>query len=388
MKNKKGDAGEMKGKFKEAAVILAMLILAAIFAAGVCAEGVSGKVERSVFAAGQTAENTAEVDGVIILAGYEVTAGGIGEYAALAANAVNLTGEIEKDAFIAGKSIEISGSVSRDIYAVGNNLKIEGVIGRDVYAAGEEIVVNGFVGGDLHLDAQRIEIAGSAVISGKLYHNEDAELIVPGNFKTETETFEGFMPYEIETQTFYITTIDKIRAKAVSFVGIVLVAFVLLWFTPFFEAVDRRYTGKPFKKYAAAFGIGFGVLAGVPIGAIILMVTGVGLRIALLLLALYAAVIIASPVVLGFVLGGLIWKKLFRRRECYYAELPIGLAAAMIIKNLPYVGMLCSIISAAFGVGVFALMLGKGEKAEPTEKLINCENDDMATESGKTAVDA
>ncbi len=160
-----------------------------------------------------------------------------------------------------------------------------------------------------------------------------------------------------------------------------LVAFVLLWFTSFFEAVDRRYTGVPFKKYAAAFGIGFGILAGVPLGAIILMVTGVGLRIGLLLLVLYAAVIIASPVVLGFVLGTLIWRKLFRRRECYYAELPIGLAAAMVIKNLPYVGILCAIISVAFGVGVFAQMLGKREKKEEYQNLIE-------GESGKTAVDA
>ncbi|MCD8049744.1 MAG: hypothetical protein LUG52_09180 [Clostridia bacterium] len=344
----------MKKKVKEAAAILAVLVLSVVFAAGAFAEDAAERVERSVFKAGQVAENSAEVDGAIILAGYEVNAGGSGTYAALAGNAVKLTGSIEKDAFIAGSSIVLSGSVARDVYAAGKSLELDGDIGRNVYAKGEKIVVNGFVGGDLRLDAQKIEIAEGAVISGKLYYNEDAEIILPESFTTETETFEGFAPYETETKTFYITTIDKIRAKAISFVGIALVAFVLLWFTPFFEAVDRRYTGAPFKKYAAAFGIGFGILAGVPLGAIILMVTGVGLRIAFLLIALYAAVIIASPVVLGFVLGRLIWRKLFRRKECYYAELPIGLLAAMVIKNLPYVGILCAIVSVAFGVLVLA----------------------------------
>ena len=56
-----------------------------------------------------------------------------------------------------------------------------------------------------------------------------------------------------------------------------------------------------------AFGIGFAVLAGVPLAAILLFISNVGVRLALIVLFLYAAAIIAAPVFLGFFLGALLW---------------------------------------------------------------------------------
>ena len=47
-------------------------------------------------------------------------------------------------------------------------------------------------------------------------------------------------------------------------------------------------------------GIGFAVLAGVPLAAILLFISNVGVRLALIVLFLYAAVLSASPVFLGF----------------------------------------------------------------------------------------
>ena len=49
-------------------------------------------------------------------------------------------------------------------------------------------------------------------------------------------------------------------ALIVLLAGVLLLAFVLLWLTPLWETVDRKYYGAPFGRYAKAFGIGFGTL--------------------------------------------------------------------------------------------------------------------------------
>ena len=113
--------------------------------------------------------------------------------------------------------------------------------------------------------------------------------------------------------------------KALSFAGVLLLAFVLLWLTPLWETVDRKYYGAPFGRYAKAFGIGFAVLAGVPLAAILLFISNVGVRLALIVLFLYAAAIIAAPVFLGFFLGALLWRGAMKKAPCYYAELAIGI---------------------------------------------------------------
>ena len=76
----------------------------------------------------------------------------------------------------------------------------------------------------------------------------------------------------------------------------------------------------PFSRYAKAFGIGFAVLAKVPLAAILLFISNVGVRLALIVLFLYAAAIIALNVP-GFFLGALLWRGATKKAPCYYAEL-------------------------------------------------------------------
>ena len=58
------------------------------------------------------------------------------------------------------------------------------------------------------------------------------------------------------------------------------------------------------------------MLAGLPVAAILLMLTRVGLRLAFVLLFVYVAAIIAAPVFLGFFLGMLIWRGALKKAPC------------------------------------------------------------------------
>ena len=148
--------------------------------------------------------------------------------------------------------------------------------------------------------------------------------------------------------------------KALSFAGVLLLAFVLLWLTPLWETVDRKYYGAPFGRYAKAFGIGFAVLAGVPLAAILLFISNVGVRLALIVLFLYAAAIIAAPVFLGFFLGALLWRGAMKKAPCYYAELAIGILVWRVAASVPGLSFAVGLVSVPLGLGVVTLLLGKG----------------------------
>ena len=163
----------------------------------------------------------------------------------------------------------------------------------------------------------------------------------------------------------WTSPLSKVKSWIFGCAGLLLIAYFFLWLTPLWERIDGDYTGADFGKYAAAFGIGLGVLLALPIAAIILMITGFGLRPAFMLLFLYGAAVTASPIFLGFILGSLLWRRAFKRARNYWAELAIGIAVLRVVTLVPYVSGIVSFVSVAFGVGAAACLLGKKRSAPP-----------------------
>ncbi len=351
-------------------------------------EMISEDVDGSAFSAGQNAGSTADVNGILFAAGYNVTAGGTGEHALLAGYSINLSGNYEKDVFAAGNSVSISGNVGRDVFASGNAVTISGNCEGNAHIAAKSIVIDGKIGKNLYLSAEEITISNTADISGQLHYNADAKINAPAFVLSDAFVTEPAYTQDTDEakESAGITAagvLSELKGAAFGFIGLLLAAYILLWLTPVWSKVDAKYTSASFSKYAKAFGIGLAVLICVPLASVILMITGVGLRTALLVLFLYGAVITASPVILGFILGSLILRRAFRLKPCYYSELALGLALYKIISLIPVLSAICGVIAVPLGVGVFVLFLEK-EKAcrtsDPAQPEISAAPGESGTE--------
>jgi hypothetical protein len=157
----------------------------------------------------------------------------------------------------------------------------------------------------------------------------------------------------------------KLKSTVFKLIGLLLIAYFFLWLTPLWEKVDADYTGKPFGTFAKAFGIGLAVLAALPLASIILFVSGVGVRPALVLIFVVVAALIAAPVFLGFFLGVLLWRKALKKDRNYWAELAIGLVCWAILAAVPGIRVAVKMVAGCLGVGVLACMLGKKKTAAP-----------------------
>ena len=354
------------------ALLLVLSLVPAAFAEVEFGSGsISGEHDATVFLAGSDPVSTATVKGILFGAGNTVSAGGESEYAFIAGNNVALNGDCSRDAFIAGNNVGFAGNVARDLYAAGNLLTFHGTVGRDFYAGGKMISLGGEIGGDVFLDASEIQLADDLKIGGKLRYNAGANITGPKELISGAETFEethtdsesdSAVSVSVETKP---SPLSKLKSRLFGAVGLLLIAYFFLWLTPLWEKIDGDYTGADFGKYAAAFGIGLGVLLALPIAAIILMITGIGLRPAFVLLCVYIAALIASPIFLGFILGSLLWRKALKQKCNYWAELPIGIVALRLVTMLPYVSFPISLVSAAFGLGCVVRLLGKKRSAPP-----------------------
>ena len=357
-------------------VLLALLLILSLAPAAFAEvefseDSISGEHDATVFLAGSDPVSTADVKGILFSAGNTVSAGGACEYAFIAGNNVALNGECSRDAFIAGNNVGFAGNVARDLYAAGNLMTFHGSVGRDFYAGGKTISLGGEIGGDVYLDAGEIQLADDLKIGGRLRYNADANITGPKELITGAETFanshadddsDSAVSVSVDTKP---SPLSKLKSRLFGAAGLLLIAYFFLWLTPLWEKIDSDYTGADFGKYAAAFGIGIGVLLALPIAAIILMVTGIGLRPAFVLLCVYIAALIASPVFLGFILGSLLWRKAFKQQRNYWAELPIGILVLRLVTMLPYVSFPISLVSAAFGLGCVARLLGKKRAEVP-----------------------
>ena len=324
----------------------------------------SGEYDATVFLAGESPSSSADVKGLLFAAGNSVTSAGSGEYLFAAGNMVTVSGSIARDGFIAGNSISFTGSCARDLAIAGNALDIRGSVERDLAAYGRSVVLGGHIGGDVYLAAEEITVTDDAEIEGTLRYNSNAKISAPGEILSEAEPYESSSVSadsadSAVSEASSFSPLTRVKGKLFTFVGLLLIAYFLLWLTPLWETLDRNYAGRGFGAYAAAYGIGFAVLAGLPLACIILMITGVGLRPAFLLLLLYVAALIASPIFLAFFLGSLLWRKAFRQKNNYWLELAVGILCWTVLTALPAIPILLRLISVPLGLGVLARLLGR-----------------------------
>lgn len=353
-------------------LLLTLSLAPAAFAEVVFSEetqSLSGEIDATAFLAGASPVSTADVKGILFEAGNTVSVGGSSEYAFVAGNMVSLSGSILRDAFVAGNSLSISGDCGRDMVAVAETLEVRGSIGRDLTAAGRSVVISGHVGGDVLLSAEQITVTDDAEIEGTLHYNASAAISAPAEILSRAEvyaeTHEDNGEAAAQAQPKSPSILSIARSCLFRFAGLLLIAYFLLWVTPLWEKLDDDYTGKSFGNYAKTAGIGFAVLAGLPLAAIILMITGVGLRAAFVLLPVYMAALLAAPVFLGFFVGALLWRKALKKTRNYWAELAIGLLVWAVLAAVPYVSAVLKLVSIVLGLGVFTRLLGKKKAAAP-----------------------
>lgn len=268
------------------------------------------------YAAGNRIEIAAPMPADVLVAGREIEirepiAGDI----LAAAWRVTLSARAEDDVRIAGSEVVVNAPVSGDVtiaggaialgpqahvggrsWITGRSVRIDGVLEREFNVAAAEVVIAGEVRQPVRIVAEKLDILATArLLAPVTYRGPTEATVAQGAVVTGPFTFNRIAARDARREREMPAVSTFLFAIHLFLAGLLVIAFL-----PRAEAsvVDTLRT-QPGKSFLA----GFTLLFTVPVAALLLIMTVLGLPIGLVMAALYAVALFAGVLTTAFFLG-------------------------------------------------------------------------------------
>jgi cytoskeletal protein CcmA (bactofilin family) len=277
-----------------------------------------------------------------------------------------------------------SAHIGQSAALMGGKVLIDGRIDGPLKVRAQEIILNGQVNGDARLDAESIELGPQAKLAGSLTYSARQELsqaggaVILGTLTRDPEAmgqrgwrgrqghddergWERHMAWEGPAWIGALFTFVALLACA---------AFLLLVFPRYSCRAAALVEDEP----GLAMVIGFATLIGLPVLAMLLLITILGIPLALALLALYPAALLT-----GYLIGVLFLAD--RARQVFHksalvpkppnfaaqmGSIALALLLLFLLAQLPYLGALLLFFITMTGAGACVLELYRGRKSGPS----------------------
>ena len=313
---------------------------------------IHGTIEGNLFVAAENVTVTGNINGTLLAFAEDISVtGNVGGMTVAAGDSVAFeSAMLGGDLWLAGDSIELdSDTVAQgNLVSGSSSLDMAGSIGRDLLAGAERVTISGDVGENVEISARRLTVSDSAQIAGDLsYRMPGADELVLGDeaiirgeidYKGEPENFQARNP--LVHHDFYLWSVLWYFA-----------AFLVGWLT--FTALPtlarvKLDGGKDSLKTA---GIGFLTLVSVPVMALIIAVTIVGLPLAALATGGWLAVWYLAKIVVAYLIGRTIfeWRGISPNLALC---LLVGLLIVTATINIPLIGAPINLVLTILGIGL------------------------------------
>jgi cytoskeletal protein CcmA (bactofilin family) len=317
---------------------------------------IQGTVHGDVIAAGQSVTISGPVVGDVMAAGGTVVVNGpITGAARLAGQSVEINAPVGDDLLAGGATVNVNSRarISRDVLVGGNTVVLGGPVGRSIRAVAERLTIGGPVGGDVLAQAGTLHLANGADIQGSLSYtsNQDAVMETGATVRGMTTRLEGQATPAPPSPAARFGEASLAWFKAL--IGMSVFGLALLFLFPGFTS---RFAETVAAQPWASLGLGFAVLVGMPIAAVLLFVAGLligGWWIGPLALALYLASLPVGFTVAGLFLGRLMLQRVGRPNVASGWSLLAGLVLLGLVSLVPLVGAVALFVALLFGLGAF-----------------------------------
>jgi cytoskeletal protein CcmA (bactofilin family) len=307
---------------------------------------INATVHGDVICAAQTLTINGHVDGDVRLVGQAVTIGAtVGGSATIGGQSFTLesAGSIDGDATIGSSSANFNGSVGRDVVAGGENVTIAGTVGRDVTAAGNALVLSSTaaVGGNLEYTSDNsVQRATGATVAGKIVHKTPTH---DSNTK-----YGAVLGFGIAWFIYWLL--------ALGFTALI----AALLFPRVLQVVSNRALERPWQ----ALLVGFLANISAPLVVALTAASVIGIPLAFMLGLFWLLVLLTSGLFFAFYIGRLVM------RGTQYALLTmlVGVAILLTVSFIPVLGLLALLATLWMGSGMVLMELFR-RTPKPVYKL-------------------
>lgn len=327
-------------------------------------------IADDLYVAGGDVRIRGRVDGDLVVMGGNVTVSGdVRDDLIVAGGKVNVPGAVGQSIRAAGGTITVAGPVGRDLLLAGNQLTqlagsqasgsavltgraiaMHGTTVGALRAKGDTVLIDGRVG-SADVTADDLTVTAGARIDGPLRYSGAREAdLRPGATIAGPVTREGEGP----TWTWHVPSyVGWLLLFMVSALPGVLLALLM---PGVLAATARELRRSP----GLALASGAGILFGVPLLAVLLTLTLIGIPLALSLLVFYALGLYFAWVLGAIALGDTILQAVpirSPRLKLVLAAL-LGLFVLLLLTSLPWVGGLVAALALMAGFGAPVVTLG------------------------------
>ncbi len=315
---------------------------------------VSGQVDGDIVAAGGTVVLSAPVTGGILAAGGNVSIrGSAGRSIRAAGGSLTIGGPIRADAVLAGGSVTVerAAEIGRDLVAAGGGIQVTGTIRRNAWLTGGTVTVGGVVEGNVEAHADRVVLLPTARINGTLRYSADQPVEV------QTGALVAGQVTRIDRPSRSRMLVDPSARLRIRFAGRLLELLWLLALGLILVAVTPRGVQSVAARVRARPGMsllaGFILVVVVPVAAILLLLTIVGIPVALAVMLLYVTTLYPGQVFVSTWLGDALLRRLGRAPGSVspYLAVTLGVVVFIILVALPFVGWIFRVLALCTGFG-------------------------------------
>jgi len=271
---------------------------------------------------------------------------------------VELEGQVARNARVAGGSVSLApqARIAGNASLAGGRIEVLGAVGGYLQAAGGRVLIDGRVEGDVEAAAGELELGPQARIAGKLRYRsgaplrQDADAQVQGGIERLEMPMRHIAERSPAPAAFGIWTL-----------GLMALAAVLVAAMPaFFGRVADAARG----RFGWSLLAGFLALVAIPAAIAVLLVTVIGIPLALLAALGYLALLLVGYVAAGIALGNLALRKWLAARAARKGwralSAALGVLAIGIVALIPWLGALAAFLALIAGMGALVLQLKTG----------------------------
>lgn len=315
-------------------------------------------VAGDLIAAGGSVDLDTDVAGDVVAAGGKVRIGGsVGQSVHAAAGQLSLVGRVARNARLAGGEIEIGprAQVAGNLGAAAGRIAVRGAVDGHLSAGAGTLLIDAPIGGDVEAAAGTLELGPNARIGGTLRYRSTEPLKRDPAAQVAGEVVRaGPDPAKWSSEA------RQMRRGAGLFwtTGLMLLAALLVAVTPRLSAsVSESLRGRP----GFSLVLGFVVLVCTPIATVLLLVTIIGVPLALLVLFAWLALLPVAWAGTAVGIGDWLLARAAAARAdrtgWRVAAAVLGVLVLALASRVPWLGGWIGFVALIAGLGAWALQL-------------------------------
>ena len=267
---------------------------------------------------------------------------------------VDVEQPVDGNLYVAGGDVNISAPVTGNLRVAGGDVSIKAPVGGKVAVAGGHVKIDSSVAGNTTVSGGQLELGPNARIGGKLDFNgghleQDPAAQVVGGIVRSEHRRHGWGRHEWDSDSKY----GPVIGRAIWITGLMLLAGIIAGALP---GPVRRMENELRTRPWLATLLGIVALVGIPVAAVIVMITIIGIPLGVLGILGYVALILIGYVMTSVVVSGLLLDR-YKAEAASRTAWRVGAAGlAMLViasaAHVPYVGKFIGLAALVIGVGV------------------------------------